>query len=211
MLFGAHERLEPYTATYWHEEHRVRYRFSTSFADGARVLDAGCGIGYGSDLMTGVASSVVGVDLSEGTVRQAGTVYRRPNLSFSAMDCRLLGFADDTFHLITSFEVIEHIKNYGEYLSELKRVLRAGGHLILSTPNRAVSLFAALNPYHHHAFTLDGLRELLGGVFNDVTIYGQESSTAALRLYHNPIVGGALRALELLGVKVLVPPFLKNA
>jgi SAM-dependent methyltransferase len=85
----------------------------------AKVLDAACGAGFGSYAIGEDAEWAVGVDLSAPTVAEAGRSYRRPNLSFAAMDCGALGFLQASFDAVLSFETEEllapHFRSIARY------------------------------------------------------------------------------------------------
>src|SRR5947209_10327949 len=63
-------------------EHIARYAFAARLAHGKRVLDAGCGAGYGSAELAHTAQSVIGMDISAEAVEFARANYRLPNLTF---------------------------------------------------------------------------------------------------------------------------------
>src|SRR5215467_1277008 len=68
-------------------EHLARYAFAARLARGKRVLDAGCGAGYGSAELARAALSVVGIDISAEAVAYAGANYQLPNLTFEVASC----------------------------------------------------------------------------------------------------------------------------
>lgn len=155
-------------------EHFARYAFARRFAPGQRVLDAGCGAGYGAAELSLDAKSVVGIDLSRTVVAHARTVYPLPNLHFAAASCTCLPFPDASFDLITVFEVIEHLKDYRSLIAECARVLAPGGAFLVSTPNR--DYYAETreqvgpNPYHEHEFEAREFQEELRTAFPRVTL-----------------------------------------
>ena len=171
------ERLVPgqVDETLWYE-HMVRYLFARTFAQGAAVLDAGCGAGYGADfLATAGARRVIGIDNAPDAIARAGRCYRQPNLAFAAMDAARLGFPDAAFDLIVSFEVIEHLADQEGYLAELARVLKPQGLLLLSTPNRQVyRLGQEPNPFHTHEFDLQELQDILARFFPQTEVLSQD-------------------------------------
>lgn len=131
-------------------EHLHRYGVALDFCRGRRVLDIASGEGYGSNLLAGVAERVTGVDISEEAVAHARRKYRRPNLEY------LRGSADDipvaagAVEAVVSFETIEHHDRHAEMMAEFKRVLRPGGVLVISSPDKlhCSDLTGMVNPFH---------------------------------------------------------------
>ena len=117
-------------------EHVARYVFASRFAAGRRVVDAGCGTGYGTARLAATAASAIGLDASSEAVAYAREHYSAENISFLQASCAALPLASASADLIVSFEVIEHIDCWQEFLVETRRVLGDTGLLIISTPNR---------------------------------------------------------------------------
>ena len=158
-------------------EHWSRYRLASRLAKGARVLDAGCGVGYGSALLAGSgATDVLGLDLSEAAVKEAQRTAPA-NARFREADLRAIPEPDDSFDLIACFEVIEHLEEQEAVLDELTRVLAPGGILLVSSPNRDVYL--AGNPHHVRELTPDELLEMLQPRFENVRLLRQQAWTAS--------------------------------
>ena len=102
-------------------EHLARYRLAAHLVRGRRVLDAGCGEGYGVALLSSAgAASVVGVDVDEATIAEARERY---GLDFQVADVADLPFEDASFDAVVCFETIEHIEDAPRAVAELKRVL----------------------------------------------------------------------------------------
>ena len=155
------------------------YIFTEKFIRNKSVLDCGCGGGYGSDYFARKkAKKVIGVDLSARAIDNAKIFFKRDNLQFMEMDITHLSFRDCTFDLITSFQVIEHLKDYQKHLSEVKRVLKPGGIFITSTPNKKVTSpdrEKPIFPFHFKEFCSNDLYALLGSFFKDVKVMGQKN------------------------------------
>jgi SAM-dependent methyltransferase len=158
-------------------EHISRYAFAGRFAAGRRVLDVGCGAGYGSAELSRPARSVTGIDLSPEAVGYAAANYPFPNLEFFAASASALPFGSASFDLITAFEVIEHINDWQCLLEEAERCLAPGGQFIVSTPNIEYYTdsrgIRGANPYHVHEFQASEFREALERVFPHVVMMMQ--------------------------------------
>ena len=156
-------------------EHVARYTFAARLARGKRVLDAGCGAGYGSSELAQAADSVVGVDRAPEAVDFARANYGRPNLRFEQASCEALPHPGGSFDLVVAFEVIEHLDNWREFLLEVRRVLAPAGQLIISTPNKLYYTESrgptGANPFHVHEFDFEEFQSELHGVFAHVSMY----------------------------------------
>jgi ubiquinone/menaquinone biosynthesis C-methylase UbiE len=138
-------------------EHVARYRLAAQLASGRRVLDAGCGEGYGTALLASSgAASVVGVDVDEPTIEHARGRYGH---EFRVADVAELPFEDDSFDLVACFETIEHVADAPRAVAELRRVLADDGVLVISTPNPAE--YVADNEFHVREYTPDEFDQLL--------------------------------------------------
>jgi SAM-dependent methyltransferase len=158
-------------------EHLARYLFAARLAGRKRVLDIGCGTGYGAAELARVAASVAAFDLSPQAIAQARPAYPLPNLHFLTASAAAIPFPDATFGLITCFEVIEHVADWQTLLQEAQRLLARGGQFIVSTPNKLYYAESreqiGPNPFHVHEFEYGELREALSAVFPSVTLYLQ--------------------------------------
>jgi SAM-dependent methyltransferase len=145
---------------YWFQRHVVAYRFAARLVRGMEVLDAGAGEGYGAAMLAEGATSVVGVDLEPEVVEYAAARY--PAVRFQTADLTVLPFPGQSFDAVVSFQVIEHLQRPREFVSECARVLRPGGVLVLSTPNRVTfSPDGLRNPFHTVEFSPSELRAVL--------------------------------------------------
>ncbi|MFN7997113.1 MAG: methyltransferase domain-containing protein [Bryobacteraceae bacterium] len=156
-------------------EHLGRYVFAARLARGKRVLDAGCGSGYGSAELDKTALSVVGVDISVDAVLYAREHFRLPNLQFEQASCTALPHPDASFDLVVAFEVIEHLRDWREFLVEVRRVLAPTGQFIVSTPNKLYYAearnLAGPNPFHEHEFEFGEFRSELSSVFPHISLF----------------------------------------
>jgi SAM-dependent methyltransferase len=156
-------------------EHMARYHFAVRLARGKRVLDAGCGAGYGSAELADVAEKVTGIDIAPAAVDYARAHYALPNLAFEQASCTQLPYADGAFDLVVAFEVIEHLENWRDFLQEVRRVLAPAGQAIVSTPNRLYYTESrgadGANPFHVHEFDFDEFNRELKQFFPYVSMF----------------------------------------
>lgn len=161
--------------------HLRAYDEAVGHAAGRDVLDIGCNTGYGTIRFAPVAGRVVGVDVSPRAIdaaRQRAPDGRPEFIPTSGFE---LPFPDDSFDLVTSFQVLEHVPDPLAYLREIERVARPGGTVILATPNAATRLYPGMTPwnrFHVHEYVATELRDLLSGVFPAVTILGMFGAPA---------------------------------
>lgn len=162
-------------------EHYLRYALAASIAGGRDVLDIACGEGYGSFLLAGRARSVVGVDVSREAVDHAAASYAAENLRYIEGDAAAIPLPDASVDMAVSFETIEHHDRHEAMLAELRRVLRPGGLLLLSSPERAVNEDAhGRNPYHVKELYRHELEALIRRHFPYCAFWGQRTVFAAV-------------------------------
>ncbi len=170
---------------YWFRRHEAVYAALRDRCRGAVVLEAGCGEGYGADLLAGVAERVLGLDYDAPTARHARARY--PRVDVARANLVALPVRDGACDAVVSLQVVEHLWEQERFLRECHRALRPGGELLVSTPNRITfspGRDTPLNPFHTRELSGPELAGLVRGAgFVDVAVLG---------LHHGP----RLRALD---------------
>ena len=141
----------------------ARYQLAVGYIrDGDTVLDAACGMGYGTHMLSSQSSAVqvLGADLDLEAIRYASESFcgQDARLSFHAGDAQQLHFLpDNSIDLFVSFETLEHVPYPEHLLAEALRVLRPSGRLIVSVPNLWVNE-DGVDPNPHHLHVYDWIR-----------------------------------------------------
>jgi len=177
----------------WYE-HWHRYCVALPAARGRRVLDAACGEGYGSALLSREAATVVGVDVGAAAIAHARARYHAPNLAYVQGSVLALPLADASVDLVVSFETIEHLGEQREMLAEFRRVLAPDGVLILSSPNRPVynEDGEVANEFHVRELDRAELKALLDAEFPQQAWHAQRVAAHSL-LWREGADAGAVR------------------
>lgn len=163
-------------------EHLARYLFASRLGRAKRVLDLGCGTGYGTAELARSAALTVGADCDPGAIEYAQQHF--PSATYVAAGAGQLPFRDHSFDLIAAFEIIEHLAQPEAVLEEARRLLAPGGQLIVSTPNIASYAEARRevgpNPFHQHEFASQEFLDLLGRYFPHVLMFTQNHAPAVV-------------------------------
>jgi SAM-dependent methyltransferase len=164
---------------YWFRRHQVVYQRLAPRCAGREVLEAGCGEGYGADLIGGVARRVVAVDYDAAAVAHVRGRY--PRVEAVQANLAQLPLPDSSVDVVVNFQVIEHLWDQAQFVAECARVLRPSGLLMVSTPNRITfspGRDTPINPFHTRELNADELTELLADAgFSEASISG---------LFHGP-------------------------
>ena len=157
------ERTVPGVAAenYWFRRHEAAYRWLAGelSVPGATVVEAGCGEGYGGQVLADAGAALVaGLDLDLATLRHAAVAY--PDVPVAAANLVALPLADGAVDLVVCSQVVEHLWDQNAFVAECARVLRPGGQLVVTTPNRLT--FPPGNVFHSRELDATELTALVG-------------------------------------------------
>lgn len=165
-------------------EHMQRYKSIIKLVKGKKVIDIACGEGYGTAMLAEVASEIMGVDIDVDTIGRAQKKYKRENLRYQVGSVEKIPAVDMSVDVIVSFETIEHVAEELQqaFLKECTRVLKTGGMLIMSTPNKEIysDQYNYVNEYHVHEFYHDEYLQFLKQEFKFVELYNQAFQVVSL-------------------------------
>lgn len=184
---------------YWFRRHEAAYLALLPYCADATVLEAGCGEGYGAGLIATVARRVIALDYDEPTTEHVARRY--PGVAVACANLVCLPLADASVDVVANFQVIEHLWDQAGFLAECRRVLRPGGRLLVTTPNRLTftpDSDTPLNPFHTRELApseLDGLLREAG--FTVETLHGLHHGERLRELdrRHGLIIDAQLRVV----------------
>lgn len=108
---------------------------------GGSVLDVGCGTGVIVDELLELGCKYTGVDPAEQMIENARKLHEgKDNADFAVGSAEVINYPDESFDAVICMGVLERVGDYEKALSEMVRVLKPGGTLMVTTPNK-------LSPY----------------------------------------------------------------
>lgn len=165
-------------------EHKHRYLSTLALVKDKIVLDIACGEGYGANMLAAHAAHVYAIDINAQLIENATKVYLNKNISFQTGSVSKIPLPDQSIDVVTSFETIEHIneENQKVFLTEAKRVLRPGGLMIISTPDKKnyTERYNHSNEFHIRELYKEEFITLLKSQFKYVNLFGQGFEVSSL-------------------------------
>ena len=201
--------LERVTGSAWappwvRHAHLARYEFACDFVADRVAIDCACGDGTSSRMLATRASEVWAYDASPGAVDEARQANSAPNVAYEVADALELPVPDGLAGAYVSLETIEHLSDAAAFLREVVRVLAPSGVFVCSTPDREVCSpgntieSRPWNRFHVREYSQREFVELLGGLFDEVVLFGQ-----------NPRSPSATRVKGFVGRRLSSPPVVR--
>jgi SAM-dependent methyltransferase len=160
---------------YWYRRHLAVYEWIGARVAGLDVLDMACGEGYGSEVLSRSAASVVGVDANPEAHEHAKLRYTRQNLTFERGLVETYGEAG-SFDAVVFLQTIEHVQDPVAVLRHFGELLRPGGVAYISTPNVLTLAPAGAeksdNPWHIKEYRAGEFEQLCAEAFDEVELLG---------------------------------------
>jgi ubiquinone/menaquinone biosynthesis C-methylase UbiE len=150
------------------------YECAGQVVRGKTVLDVGCGTGFGAHvLFTKGAASVFGIDTSANALAYARRKYAGDAVQFRQMDALDITYPNDSFDVVVCVEVLQQLQEPRKCIAQIRRVLKKGGVLFLTIPNKELLPPARRQPssrFHVSDLTFDELEECTKKHFRSVQI-----------------------------------------
>jgi len=181
------ERLETFINNRIAVEHLHRYAFVNEYINDTIILDIACGEGYGANLMSKNSKFVYAVDIDQECIEKARLKYQSNNIEFLVGSTSKIPLNDNSVDVVISFETIEHHDEHDIMLTEIKRVLKKEGILILSTPDKLYysEMRNLINEFHVKELYKNEFEELISKYFRNIQLFSQYYNNANSLLLKN--------------------------
>jgi ubiquinone/menaquinone biosynthesis C-methylase UbiE len=148
----------------------TRYRFALSYCAGKDVLEIACGAGQGLGYLAKQTRTVWGGDYTESLLRVAQAHYGS-RIPLLRLDAHHLPVRDGSFDVILLYEALYYLSNPREVFREFRRVLKPGGTVLITLPNRSLPDFHP-SPLSIRYYTPPELKALMEPLGFRATFYG---------------------------------------
>lgn len=171
--------MSKYFKNGWYKYMFGRYLFSLKYVKNKSVLDTGCGLGWGSYLISDYPKILISVEIDNKSLDFAKRHWKFNKIDFRKLSILKLSKLKKTFDTVLSYEVIEHLKfSDGEiYINEVSKILKPKGTFILSSYFPSLEKYAKIsqkqNKFHLHIYTKKEIKLILKRAgFRKVKLYG---------------------------------------
>ena len=197
----------PYGSRSWAPtaaQHRAAYRFASAYVHGRRVVEIGCGFGFGARMLSEEAVQVLAVDNSQEAIAAASKEPVPANVEFRLSNAIGLSADEIRCDVLVAFQVIEHFPAADGFLELARDATRPDGVCLVSTPNALLSV--GDNPYHFREYTPSELQRVLVPHFPYVELFGVCGSQRALTYHgHRRRLVRSILAVDVFGLRRVLP------
>lgn len=178
------------------------------------ILEFGCGEGYGTNFLSKSVKKIIGIDIDRNTINSASDKYGSENCIFQQFDGIKIPYGNNTFDAVVSFHVIEHVQDDLSFISEIYRVLKKEGTLIIATPNKTYRVKKNgkfINEFHLREYFSNELKQVLQSKFSDIKIVGVfgNKEVQQIEIERLKLITGII-SYDLLNISRVIPPFIKT-
>ncbi|MCR4847948.1 MAG: methyltransferase domain-containing protein [Bacteroidales bacterium] len=167
-------------------KHLYAYEFAKSLIKkGMKVLEIGCGDGYGASFLADSEAEVTAVDIDSRSINYAKHKYEKSNLTFRVYDGYSMPFKEQQFDMVLSFQVIEHVSDLNVYFRSILQMLKPGGIVLITTPNRTYRLSEGQkpwNPFHLTEYNESSMKSVANLYLPHYHIYSITSNQEVLSI-----------------------------
>jgi len=182
------------------QRHLVAYNQAKVHING-NVLEVGCGEGYGIEMLAPLSEKFTAIDKYETDL---SFIKNQENVHFQKMNIPPISFPENHFDSAVSFQVIEHVEDDDSFVNEIARVLKPSAKLVLTTPNKTMSL--TRNPWHVREYLHHELENLLRKYFSSVEMYGVVGNETVMQYYdENKISVNKITRWDILNLQYRLP------
>ena len=195
-------------------KHLFAYEFAQkNISEHSAILEIGCGEGYGTNLLS-KKFMITGLDIYEQVINHASEKYGSATCKFLLFNGEKIPYPANTFDAVVSFQVIEHIKDDINFVSEVFRVLKRKGVFLITTPNRHYRLKPGQKPwnrFHEREYDSQDFFNVLNSKFCDITICGIRGTDEVQNIEIDRVQSSFLHKFDTFSIRRFVPFPLKKS
>jgi 2-polyprenyl-3-methyl-5-hydroxy-6-metoxy-1,4-benzoquinol methylase len=163
-------------------KHLIRYNFANLFIkENSEVLDAACGVGYGTNILSKKSRNIIGIDYSKPAIKFAKQNHQNKKIKF--FESNILNFKyKKKFDAIVSLETLEHINKIDgiKWIKKCYNLLKKDGIFVCSSPLLRIRNGRSYitNPHHLHEMKRSELENILKKIFKlkNINLFIQENN-----------------------------------